>query len=628
VIAASGSLTAHARRERGSDTQAPFVARKAAGHTAPMNAPAVLAMLAVLAPVAAAEDVTLTLAIDKGGDLRWKDGPCAADVYGEDGRGVAHVDRAEEVTVPAGTVDVVVACEAVEGMVKKAVRVQAKKPQTVKVKLDPGFVVATIAREGRLSVGEVVVYDAYDHEVSRGRDRTVLPIDAGRVRVQGILSRATAGTSRDVRGEQTVVVKAGAKSELKIDASDGEIVVTVTENGRPAKALVALRDPGSSVRVFELSPGAASAVPSGTWDVVTQLEETHDFREVVTHGVLVVPGKKTQRAIAHRTGTLVPVVTPKDGVTVDLLFPGADAAFNQLEPGGEARLSPGRYVVRATRDVELDDGGKPVATATVTVGAGSQRVTLAPAVADVVVEARVGGEPRPLPVSLSLPGAAAPLVERTADAAGAASFRVTPQKVVAEAKLATAHGPLVARKELALKPGANRVRLDLDVGRATVQVMKAGVAVDGAVRFFERLKGGRPDGEPVVVVKAGEDAWLPPGIYVLSVERRGEQREFGEFKVAHGRVVERALDWVPSDAEKLADEVAREAATKAAKAKKAAPTKDPATKDPATKDPATKDPATKDPATKDPATKDPATKDPATKDPATKDPATKDATKK
>jgi hypothetical protein len=542
-----------------------------------MNTFALLALLTLPAANVDVDDVTLTLAIQKGGDVHWKDEPCAADVYGADGKLHHHADRADELTAPVGVVDVVVACAATEGVVKKTVRTtvkdaakaSAKAAAPLAVKLQPGFVLATIAREGKLSVGDVVVYDAFDHEVARGRDRAVIAVDAGRVRVQGILSKATAGTSRDVRGEQLVVVKQGGKSELKIDASDGEIEVTVTENGRPAKALIALRDPGSPVRAFELVPGTATSVPSGTWDVVTQIEDTHDFREQVTHGVVVVPGKKTTKAIAHQTGRLVPVVTPKEGVTVDLLFPGADAPFNQVDPGTEARLTPGRYVVRATREGELDDGGKPTATADVTVSAGgTQRVTLSPAVATVDVDVRVGGEPRALPVAVFLPGAAAPLVQRTADGKGAASFRVTPRKVVVEATLSTAHGPLVAHKDVALTAGNNRVRLDLDVGRVVVQVMKGGVAVDGDVRFFERLKGGKPAGDPKVAVKAGEDAWLPPGIYVLSVERRGERREFGEVKVAAGHVVERALDWAPSDAEKLADEVAREAAEKAANAGK------------------------------------------------------------
>jgi hypothetical protein len=323
--------------------------------------------------------------------------------------------------------------------------------------------------------------------------------------------------------------------------------------------------------------GTPTAVPSGTWDVVTQIEDAHDFREQLTRGVVVNAGKRTTRAIGHQTGRVTPVVTPAEGAVVDLLLPGADAAFNQVDPGAEVRLSPGRYVLRATRKGELDDGGRPTATAEVTVTAGgNHKVALAPAVAHLDAEVRVGGEPRPLSVGVLLPGAPSALVERPANAAGMVGFDVTPQKVVVEARLATAHGPLPFRKELALKAGNNRVRLDLDVGRVVVQVMSDGAAVSADVRFFDVLKGGKPAGEPRVVVKAGEEAWLSPGVYVLSVKRKGEERSFGEVRVASGRVVERALDWRPADA--------------------AIPPTEPAKKEPAKKEPAKKEPAKKEPA--------------------------------
>jgi hypothetical protein len=508
-----------------------------------------LVLLALLAArtLAPDDDVTLTIVIDKGGDVRWKDDPCSADLFDGTGRFVRHVDRADTVVVPPGQVDVVVACAAQEGTVKKTARVQAKKDQTVRLALNPGFVLATIERGGKGYAGDVVVYDGFDREVARGRARTVIPVDAGRVRVQGLLGKDTAGTTRDLRGEQTVVVKATAKSELKLDASDGEIVVSVTENGRPARAIIGLREPGSQSRSFELVADTPTAVPSGTWDIVTQIEDTHDFREQLTRGVVVTPGKRTTRSVGHATGRVTPVVTPADGVVVDLLLPGADAAFNQVDPGADVRLSPGRYMLRATRKDELDDGGKPTATANVTVTAGgTQKVALAPAVAHLDVEVRVGGEPRPVPVAIALPGAPSPLVERPASAAGAVGFDVAPQKLVVEARLATAHGPVAVRKETVVRAGNNRLRLDLELGRVVVQVMSDGAAVGAEVRFFDVVKGGKPTGEPRVVVKAGEEAWLPPGIYLLAVKRKGEERIFGDVRVANGRLVERALDWRPA----------------------------------------------------------------------------------
>ena len=531
-----------------------------------------------------ADDVTLRLEVNKGGDLRWKNQPCTAVVTDKDGK-VSEFDDAAEFTIAKGNVDVVVSCVANEGTLKKSLKINASKDQTIKVPFDPGFLTATIEREGRVSVGQVVVYDDSDHELLRGRDRTVLPVLAGNVRVLAIIDKATANTTRDIRGEARTKINANQKTELKLDASDGELQVTVTENGRPAKALVALREPGSNNRTVEITPGDVVSVPAGTWDLVSQLEDAHDFREQLTKGVVITPKKKTTKAINHTTGKLVAVVdlpTKTDeagkkvqdaaGYVVDLLLPGAEQAFNQIDPNSEARLTPGKYVVRCTKDAVLDDGTKPVATSTTTVSGGStSRVTVNPQVAHVDVDVRVGGEPRPLPVELTLPGASAALVSRVADAKGMAAFDVAPQTVTLSTTLTTPHGTLTQKKQLALKSGQNRVRLDIDVGTVVVQVIDAGTAVAGDIAYYTRLKKGVPDGEPTLTVKAGEEAYLPPGIYTLAVKRKAEQKLFGEVKVASGRVVERSVDWTPppspEELKKQAQE--KEAQQKAEEAKKA-----------------------------------------------------------
>ena len=291
----------------------------------------------------------------------------------------------------------------------------------------------------------------------------------------------------------------------------------------------------------------ATAVPSGTWDIVTQLEDSHDFREQLTRGVVVSPRKTTTKVIGHSTGTLTPTTTPATGVLVELLHPGADVAFNQLEVGVPARLSPGKYIVRATGEGALDDGARPVVNVTHTVGAGSAaKLSLHPAIALVDVEVRIGGEPAVLPVSLTLTGADAAFITKSSAANGLASFVVAPQKLTVTTSLATPHGALELTKQVALSTGKNRVRLDFNVGSAIVQVIDGGAAVVADVAYFQRLKNGQPTGEPVVAVKAGEEARLAPGIYVLAVTRKGEQRLFGEAKIAAGRTLERALDWSPA----------------------------------------------------------------------------------
>lgn len=502
------------------------------------------ALFAAVALLAAADEVTLKVEVDKAGTVRWTDDACLLEARDAGGAVLVSDQRGDSVEVVKGmAVTLVIACPAKEGTVRRSQRITARRNETIKLKLAPGSIVATIDKDGTKSAGTVVVYDGNDVEVARGADRTALPVDAGKVRVVGLVDR---GGRQPIRGEAHVVVKAEQKHELTIDASDGELVVDVTDNGKAAGAVIGLREPGSPNRVLELVAGTPGAVPSGTWDVVTQLENSHDFREQLTKGVVVTPKKLTKKTIAHSTGTLTPTTQPATGVLVELLHPGADVAFNQLEVGVPARLSPGRYVVRATGEAALDDGAKPVVTVTHTVGAGSAaKLVLQPAVATVDVEVRVGGEAAALPVSLRLPDGDAPFITKTSDAKGVVTFAVAPQKLVVSTTLTTPHGPLELTKPVTLNKGNTRLRLDFNVGSAVVQVVDAGTAVVADVAFYERLKNGQPTGEPVVALKGGEEARLPPGIYVLAVKRNGEQRLFGDVRIAAGRRFERSVDWSP-----------------------------------------------------------------------------------
>lgn len=508
-----------------------------------MSLSSALLALALLT-ASATDEVTLRVDINKAGDVKWDDDACLVEARDAGGALVASDQRGESVVVKKGSsVVVIVGCKAKEGTIRHVVKSAAKKDETLKVAFNPGFVVATLDKDGTKSAGTVIVYDANDVEVARGANRVVLPVEPGKVRVVGLVDR---GGKQPIRGELAVIVKSGAKSDVTVDASDGELSVTVTDNGKPAKAVIALREPGQNNRLMELVAGTPTAVPSGTWDIVTQLENSHDFREQLTRGVVVAPRKLTTKSIGHSTGTITPTTTPATGVLVELLHPGADVAFNQLEVGVPARLSPGRYVVRATGEAALDDGAKPVVSVTQTVGGGSAtRLALKPAVASFDVEVRVGGEAAVLTVSLTLPGAEAPFITKTSDAAGKVAFAVAPQKLIVTTTLTTAHGPLELTKPVTLAAGNNRLRLDFNVGSATVQVMEGGKAVVADVGYFQRLKSGLPEGEPVVAVKAGEEARLPPGIYVLAVTKKGEQRLFGEVRIAAGGNVERAVEWAP-----------------------------------------------------------------------------------
>lgn len=507
----------------------------------------------------AADLAALSVQVELGGDVRWKPRGCSVEAFGADRALLARGDLEAPIEVPPGRVDVVVSCTASEGVVRRTTRLQvtpprAGKTQVVPVTLRPGFVTASIERDGQPFSGEVILYDAFQHEVARGKTQTVIIVDAGQIRVVGTVS-AGATAPADTQGEVRVTVEEGKKASVVVDASDGVLEVDVRDNGRKADATIDLRVPGSGRQVLELAPNTAAAVPSGTWDLVTRLNDAVDGAEVVTKGVVVRPHAKTTRTVKHRSGTaLLQVLRPREPglreapLAVEVFMPAADAPFHIARDGETVHLSPGRYDVEARFTEPLDDGSLARIRRTITVGPGSrQRVKLAPAVAGLDVDVRVGGQARALPVSLwttAIEGPSAQqLVEREADGRGHVHFVVGPQRLEIRASLATAHGPVDVRRTVTLADGPHRERLDINVGTAVMQVIAHDAAVNADVRFFRRLKMGRPDGAPVVEVKAGQEAWLEPGLYVVAVARGGEERLFGEVRIAAGRTVERALDW-------------------------------------------------------------------------------------
>jgi hypothetical protein len=504
-------------------------------------------LLSALVASTDAASVTLHVEVTRGGDVGWSAGPCTLEA--RRGTETLATVTGDTIELTPGPTLLVVGCEAKEGIVSKSLRVDVRKEQTLKVTLNPGFLVGTIDQGGTKTAGSIVVYDDNDAEIARGADRKALAVNAGSVRIVGLVDR---GAGRSVRGEAKTTIKGGARSEVTVDVADGELLVTVTENGRSQKALVGLRLPGESARFLELVPGEATAVPSGTWDVVTQLGETHDFREQVTHGVVVTPRKRTTRAINHATGTVTLKTSPATGVLIELFQPDAAAPFNQLDPGTAARLSPGRYLIKATEEGRtLDDGTKPTVIVNHTVAGGSNgSLTLTPVTATVDVEVRLGKVPRAQPVRVAFPDAAEAFITRNSDDAGVVRFLVSPSKVVVSTRLETAHGPVEVKKTVDVRGGTNRVQLTLDVGAVVHQVMDAGVAALATVSYTKKpAKKAEVPGDPLVTVKAGETAWLPPGVWLVTVERRGERRLFGEVKVVAGATpMEAVLEWAPPPA--------------------------------------------------------------------------------
>lgn len=513
--------------------------------------------LAVATPLHAA-DAPVTFSIRKGGDVTWKSGACTADVWLLRARSEELIKSAEDadraLELPLGKYEAVVGCPSEEGMVKRRVAFVVKGgPLTVPVVLEPGFLLVKVLRFDTPVRAEIVVYDERGREVASSKEKAIIPVPAGRLRV---VARVKDDGPRPVLGNAAATVVAKQKVEVTVDTTDGELTVTLLENGKKAGGVVALRAPGQATRLVELRAGEKGSVPPGTYDLVTQLDDTHDFAEVVTRGIVIVPGKAGVRSVAHRTGMLAPVVLvdgkkPPEGakIEVELFAPGAATSFHTIAPGVIARLAPGPLEVVARRtDVTLDDGTNATVRQKVTVAAGSKKaVTLDLSSGRLDVQTFLGGKVRALDVEVVIPGGDAPVAKKTADPDGKVSFALGPGRYVVRGVLRSPQGDIAAEQTVTVKKGARALtKVDLIVGTAVVQVFRSGIAVPAEVRFFDvkktRVEDGRPVGAPTLAVPAGQEAVLPPGIYALWIMRKGTERNYSELKIAAGRTVERTVE--------------------------------------------------------------------------------------
>ena len=505
------------------------------------------------AAFAATADASVTFDVKKGGDAVWKSTPCTVDVYDAAGASAGSGDPSQPLALARGRYDALVGCECDEGVVKKAVAFTMKDDDVhVPVVIEPGFLLVNVLRFDTPVRAEITVYDEKGRELAASKEKAFIALAPGRVRVLAKVDDAKA--ARPVFGNGSAAVVARGKVEVTIDTTDGELVVLLTDNGKKAGGVAALVEPGQKTRLVELHAGEKGAAPPGTYDLVTQLDSVHDFSEVLTKNVQVFPGKTTTKSVAHRTGSVKPTVLvdgrapPAEAkIDIELSTPGAPAPFNTVALGDAVRLSPGTFEIAAVRkDTTRDDGTPAKASAKVAVHAGEAKgLTLDLASARLDVTALLGGKPRALDVEIRAPGGDAPVAKKTADADGRASFALSAGRYAVRAVLHAPQGDVVTSHDVSLVLGSRIAsRVNLDVGTAVVQVFEGGVAVPAEVRFFDadKLKDGKPEGDALLSVPAGQEAFVPPGAYSLVVVRKGDTHVFSDLKVASGRTVERTVE--------------------------------------------------------------------------------------
>lgn len=476
-------------------------------------------------------------------------GPCSVTVFPADPRDaslaeeLAHEDLDAPLRLPYGSYEWRAACPSTEGTLRRTQALRVGEPEVrARMALRPAFLLARVVRDGAEVPAAIEVRDAFGRLVQEGRDKAVLPVPPGPLRVVARVDVPGDAAGRPPSAALEVQAKQGTKRTVQLDASDGELQVDVRENGRPAEAVLALRLPGEALRVLEFAPGERVPVSPGTYDVVSQLAGAHDFAEQVKRKVRVPPRGRVALTLHHDTGTLLPEVrlpgaavapdlTP-EGLEVQLFHPGALQPFNALALEDAATLSPGRYrvVARALR-ATLDDQSPWRAEAEAVVKKGAvQRVELRFSWATLTLHTSLAGQLRPMEVRVFRPGAEAPVLARQSGSAGRLDLRLPPGGWRVEVLHRTPGGELSTAQEVTLRPSAGReVTLDLDVVPVTVQVMQEGFAVAAEVSFQVPRAAA-----PFRTLRAGEEDYLPPGRYVLRVHRRGQTFTFPPVELASG----------------------------------------------------------------------------------------------
>jgi hypothetical protein len=517
-----------------------------------------VALAAALA-LAAAGDVELKLDVNKDG-LKWT-GACKAtvfhaDKYDGDAQVLSHDDVSEPLSLSAGAYHVVVSCPSTEGNLALTVPVRATgRSVNKRVKLRPGFVLTEVFREDVPTDAHLTFIDKHGREVQQGQVKVAIPVAPGRYTLHAQV--ATKKGQRPVMGTTSITVRAGKKIKPVVDTSDGKLLIELRNNGKKVEGVGALRLPRTPKRLREIGSDQETAASPGTYDLITQISDSHDFAEVVKKDVTIRPGKTTRVKVNHTTGQLAPRLV-RDGRTlkdtpasVELFLGAAPNSFNTLDAGEIATLQPGRYRVRAKLSKEkLDDGSLVEGEATATVRARQKAtVKIDLSAANLEVKTSLGGEAKALKVEVFKEGGKAPVAKKKSDAKGAASFRLPPGKYRVAAVLKATQGPVLAEQKVLLKRGRTaKKKLDLEVGRAVVQVFEDGIAVAAEVLFYAGAAA-----EPILGVPAGQDAYLPAGSYTLSVRRRGKVRTFAPIRVAPGRVVERQVELAEDKGEQPED---------------------------------------------------------------------------
>ncbi len=259
-------------------------------------------------------------------------------------------------TVPPGEYRVRVECEGsprLVGVIDR-VSVSAEKTSTPSLNLEPARIRLRAERNGSMVTAEVRLYRPkadedepalytfpanQSAEIAAGRYDLIV---SGKVDASVVIEAALEGTS----------IPKGKLTAFTADLSDGQLVVSAKENGKPAEAVIKVLPRNEKKRDLRVEAGQVVDLPPGRYVVETTLASAADFatkRQVVW----VRSNKKTQATESFETGTLhVSAEGDKLEAVAKIGLPGAAEDFGHFRLPGQVVLTPGEYRVRIEANID------------------------------------------------------------------------------------------------------------------------------------------------------------------------------------------------------------------------------------------------------------------------------------
>lgn len=410
--------------------------------------------------------------------------------------------------------------------------IRSNKTTARTLALRTGAIIVQTDRDGGTVYADIEVIDGQGAVVASGQSGNRLPVVSGAYRVQVKLTGAGAIPCRI---ERPLSVVAGRTARLNLDLSDGSVRFAVRRNGKPASGLVVLFPAGSAERLTEFATGHEALVPPGRYDAMVTLESSYDFEGKRIKGVEVRPGALVKQTVGFVAGTLraearlLGEVVP---AKVYLYLPSGLDYFNFFSSGQNIDLSPGRYRLRAILDDSVPyTAARPTdlgVERSVTIRAGGREsVSFDFTPGALIVSALKNGKPAQAALTVWTQKPRVRLMTGAADDTLAVAAGVYDIDVLYPNGRG---GDLEQIKGVPVGTGGTvRRSVNVQRGSITIDSYDQGTRVDAEIRFYKKSSKA-----PFAVVRGGDAAELPPGVYEIEMVYGDRSRWVSAMRVAPG----------------------------------------------------------------------------------------------